>query len=100
MMKAEPLFREKRIVTHSKTGEIGLVELKIWKVPRSGDYPQGRKFSLFLVSKGKIIIGIDNHKPKGPHRHMKNRELPYDYTNEEKLLTDFWDWVQKEGFNL
>src|SRR3990167_398682 len=99
-MKATVLFHEKRIVVHSKTDEIGLVELKIWKIPRSEHYPQGRKFSLFLVLHGEVLVGIDNHKPKGPHRHIKDVEVPYEYVNEERLLSDFWSWVRKEGFKI
>lgn len=97
-MKAELLFHEKRILTHAKTGQIGIAELKIWQVPCSDDYPQGRKFSLFLVSDGEVVLGIDNHKPKGPHRHIKNKEVPYDYVDENKLLNDFWNWAKKENF--
>lgn len=53
-----------------------VVEIKIWDVPKSKDYPSGRKFSLFLVAEGEVVVGFDNHKPKGPHLHLGNRELP------------------------
>lgn len=99
-MKAELIFHEKRLVSHTKTEELAIVEIKVWKVPSSKDYPSGRKFSLFLVSNDKILAGVDNHKPKGPHRHTGNREVTYDYVNEERLLSDFWSWVKKEGFEL
>lgn len=97
-MDAIPVFREKRIVVNRKTGEIAVAEIKIWKVPRSIHYPKGRKFSLFLVSKGKTLIGIDNHRPKGPHRHIGEDEVTYGYVNEGRLLADFWGLVRKEGF--
>jgi hypothetical protein len=47
---------------------------------------------------GEVVIGIDNHKPKGPHLHLGNKELPYTYQDEEILLIDFWDLVRKAGF--
>lgn len=97
-MKAELLFREKRLVINPRTKEMAVVEIKVWRVPRSKEYPHGRKFSLFLVAGGKTIVGIDNHKPKGPHRHVRDREMVYEYVNEERLLSDFWDWVRKEDF--
>jgi len=97
-MKAIPIFQQKRLIAHSGTGEIAIAELKIWKVPRSKDYPQGVKFSLFLVRPGEVILGVDNHKPKGPHLHLGTAELPYLYQNDEKLQADFWNLVRKAGY--
>jgi hypothetical protein len=70
----------------------------VWEVPRSSDYPRGRKFSLFLVVDGNVVIGIDNHKPKGPHLHRHGQEQPIVVADEERLLGDFWELVKKEGF--
>lgn len=97
-MKATEIFREKRLLLNKVTGQLGVAELKIWNVPRSKDYPAGRKFSLFLVVSGEVIVGIDNHKPKGPHLHLGSRELPYFYRDEKFLLVDFWDLAKKAGF--
>jgi hypothetical protein len=97
-MKAEPLFKEKRLLLNRVTGDAAVAELKIWSVPRSDDYPLGRKFSLFLVTSGEVVVGIDNHKPKGPHLHLGNQELPYLYRNQRSLLADFWDLARKAGF--
>lgn len=99
-MKAEALFREKRIVMNRKTGELATAELKIWKVPKSTDYPASRKYSLFLVSNREVVVGIDNHKPKGPHLHLGNREYSYEYLDDEILLDDFWSLVRKAGFEI
>jgi len=99
-MKAEPLFREKRIVIHRTTGELGTIEIKVWKFPKTSNYPDGRKFSLFLVSNRKVIVGMDNHHPKGPHLHMGETEVVYDYQSDEQLLIDFFDFVRKAGFDL
>lgn len=86
------------MLINSSTGEMAIAEIKIWAVPRSKDYPLGHKFSLFLVMNGEIIIGIDNHKPKGPHLHLGDRELPYLYINEQHVLADFWEFSKKAGF--
>ena len=66
--------------------------------PRSEQYPVGRKFSLFLVAQGEVLVGIDNHKPKGPHVHLGNEERPFPYTDDDHLLKDFWELVRKAGF--
>lgn len=80
------------------TEALAVGEIKIWKVPESSHYPEGRKFSLFLVSEGKMVVGIDNHKPKGSHRHVGDLEVVYEYIDEAHLLADFWRLVRKEGF--
>lgn len=98
IVKAEILFREKRIVTNRMTGDIAFAEIKVWNVPRSAYYPTGRKFSLFLVSGGTTLVGIDNHKPKGPHLHLGDREVPFEYLTDEKLLADFWALARKAGY--
>lgn len=97
-MKAEPILQEKRILLNRRTEEAAIAELKIWKVPRSKHYPTGQKFSLFLVARGRTIVGIDNHKPKGPHLHLGKEEFPYVYKNPSQLLNDFWDFTRKAGF--
>ncbi len=97
-MKAEPILREKRILTNKRTGDLAIAELKVWRVPKSGAYPVGVKFSLFLVSDGQILVGMDNHKPKGPHLHLGEQEVPYEFTNEASLIVDFWDLARKAGF--
>jgi hypothetical protein len=97
-MKAVSLFKEKRLLINRSTGDVAIAELKIWSIPKSKEYPTGRKFSLFLVAGGEVIVGIDNHKPKGAHLHLGERELPYIYRGEQPLLTDFWDLSRKAGF--
>lgn len=99
-MKAQPIFREKRILKNQKTGKLAVVELKVWNVPRSKNCPQGRKYSLFLVFEGRVLVGMDNHKPKGPHLHLGNEETPYNYSSDAQLLKDFWDFVRKAGFEV
>lgn len=99
-MKATILFHEKRLLRNPRTGDAAVAELKVWSVPHSRDYSQGRKFSLFLVAGGDVVLGIDNHKPKGPHLHLGNRELPYLYRDDASLLRDFWDLARKAGFEL
>ena len=53
---------------------------------------------MFLVANGKVILGIDNHRPKGPHLHLGTEEMPYNYEGDGQLIADFWDLVRKAGF--
>ena len=97
-MKAGPVLHEKKVVTNRASGISAIVELKIWSVPKSRDYRTGIKYSLYLVAQGNVIVGMDNHKPKGPHLHLGEQELPYLFRGIPKLLADFWDLVRKAGF--
>jgi hypothetical protein len=98
-MKATLVHHEKRLISHKSTGEIGIAELKVWNVPKSKTYRQGLKYSLFLVVHGEVIIGMDNHHPKGPHLHLGNQELPYELNGIPELIKDFWDLSRKAGFS-
>ena len=101
-MKAQLQYHRKITVVHTRSLETGVCELKVWKVTPSADYPDGIKFSLFLVSRanGDVIIGIDNHSPKGPHLHQGPLESKYEFVDVDSLVDDFWCRVKKEGFEL
>ncbi len=32
---------------------------------------------------------MDNHHPKGPHIHIDDLELPYEFTDLDQLVADF-----------
>jgi hypothetical protein len=97
-MKARLVFHEKRLLWAPATAMAGLAELRVWEVPKSSDYPSGRKFSLFLITEGTVLLGIDNHRPKGPHLHLGDRQVPFRYESDDQLLRDFWELVRKAGF--
>jgi len=101
-MSARPLFHRKITLLHRRELELAIAELKIWEVPKSEHYPSGVKFSVFLVSEttGEVIIGIDNHRPKGPHLHRGKKETPYEFTTSAQLIEDFWALVEREGFEI
>ena len=67
-----------------------VLEMEIHEVGKSTKYIDGVRYSLILidVSNGRRVL-MDNHHPKGPHVHLDDRELPYAFTNEDKLIEDF-----------
>lgn len=71
-----------------------ILEMEIYKVAKSVRYPDGVKFGLILVDPktGKQVL-IDNHHPKGPHMHLNDQEMPYQYIDEDKLIRDFKEMV-------
>jgi hypothetical protein len=99
-VKAKIKFHRKLTLVHDKTIEVAIAELKVIEVPESAYYPDGLKFSMFLVLKesGQVLVGLDNHKPKGPHLHLYGDEVPYEFKSTDQLVEDFWRLVRKEGF--
>ena len=47
------------------------------------------KYSLVYVVQTVCVIGFDNERGKGDHRHLHDVETPYDFQSVERLLADF-----------
>ena len=74
-----------------------ILELSIHEVGKSKSYPDGIKYGLICVDwKSKRKVLMDNHHPKGPHIHINELELDYEYVNDETLIEDFKKIVLKE----
>jgi hypothetical protein len=71
-----------------------LMEMTIHEVGRSNRYPDGIKYGLLLLDlkTGRRVL-MDNHHPKGPHVHLDEAELPYEYKSDERLIEDFKAFV-------
>jgi len=87
---ADLLYREKR------TYAGGVVELVVWRVPEPVP-PSGHPFKcrLVFVRDGKRLVGYDNERGKGDHRHLGKNEQPYLFVDEIRLLEDFWQDVME-----
>jgi hypothetical protein len=84
-VNADLLYREKR------TYAGGIVEMVVWCVPEPvppSEHPF--KYRLVFVRDGKRLVGYDNERGKGDHRHLGATELPYLFVDETRLLEDFW----------
>jgi hypothetical protein len=94
------LYKQKLILIHPKTDELGIAEIKVWKVPKDEHYKEGIKYSLFFVLKdsGVVILGYDNHRPKGHHRHSGNNEEKYSFKGIEQLMDEFFSEIKLKGF--
>ena len=53
-------------------------------------YPDGLKWGLVCVDRvsGRKVL-MDNHHLKGPHIHIDDTELPYDFIDLVRLVEDF-----------
>ncbi len=57
-----------------------LIEIDVHQVSGTDRYPDGLKWGLVCVDRvsGRKVL-MDNHHPKGPHIHIDDTELPYDF---------------------
>ena len=72
-----------------------VVKLTGYKFEKSNKNPLGLKYSFVLIKNNVRILGYDNHENKPPHIHRGNKEYPYNFTNIETTINDFYKEVKK-----
>ena len=97
-MKAQKILEQKIVLAHRDGAQWAVFEIVVWDVGVSTHFPDGIKYRAWLSQGGETIFGFDNHKPKGPHLHIGNRELPYEYAGLDRLRTDIIRLIELEGF--
>jgi len=91
--KAEALFAERRELA---SGHV--IEMRIWRVPEPvPPSTHGLKYSLYFGKPGQRLVGYDNERGKGDHRHYGERQEPYAFTTVEQLVADFLADVRARG---
>jgi Family of unknown function (DUF6516) len=90
-MKARLLFRDRYLFDDG-----AIVEMRIWQVsePVAGSTHR-LKYSLFYGRPGKRVVGYDNERGKGDHKHLGDRQLDYRFTTVEQLVADFLGDVRR-----
>jgi hypothetical protein len=69
-MKARLAFYDKQVLPDGS-----IVEMKIWEVPKSVP--------------GQRLVGYDNERGRGDHRHIEDKQQPYTFGTPEQLIEDF-----------
>lgn len=88
-MKAALIIRERRLFADGF-----IMEMVIWRVPKPVPPAlHGFKYRFFYGRPGERLIGYDNERGKGDHRHYLGVEERYEFTSIEKLLDDFAEAV-------
>lgn len=73
-----------------------MVEMVIWRVPQPVEgCPHAYKYRLFFGRPGERIVGYDNERAKGDHRHVGQNEEPYKFTDVETLVRDFFSDIEQ-----
>lgn len=85
MPNATPL-RDRKIVL----SDGGIIQVRVWVLltpvpPCAHRY----KYSLFYGKNGERLVGYDNERGKGDHKHVTGIETAYRFTTVEQLFEDF-----------
>ena len=80
-----------RLIVHRKErNEYGhITELKAWIVPVTEHTQHGLKYSVVYIVNDVRVIGYDNERGKGDHRHFAGVEMPYTFSSMAQLVSDF-----------
>ncbi|NOT80438.1 MAG: hypothetical protein HOP07_15710 [Bacteriovoracaceae bacterium] len=84
-MKAKLVRHEKFILRKRFT-----IVITVHEIENSKQYPDKLKWGFICVDRvsGKKIL-MDNHHPKGPHIHIDDLEMPYEFFDLDQLIDDF-----------
>lgn len=90
-MKAQRIFYDKALLPDGS-----IVEMVIWQLPKSSsERPHGLKYRLYYGKDNERVVGYDNERGKGDHKHIYNTEKRYRFTSVEKLIADFLADIEK-----
>ena len=68
----------------------GVVEMVVWRVPRPvPPSAHGFKYRLVFVREGQRLVGYDNERGKGDHKHLRDIQVNYAFVDIQTLVEDF-----------
>ena len=91
--KAALLLHEKVVLPDES-----IIEIVLWRLPRpTPDRPHGFTYRLYYGRDGVCLVRYDNETGKGDHRHVRGREMPYEFKSIAQLRRDFESDVKAAG---
>jgi hypothetical protein len=67
-----------------------MIEMVIWQLPAAdAERPHGLNYRLVYIVAGKRLVGYDNEKGKGDHKHIDGSEIKYSFVSVDQLIADF-----------
>ena len=85
MAKAELIFRRRR-----ELADGAIIEGVAWHLPQPVEGSAHLyKYRLFYGYPGQRVIGYDNERGKGDHKHHYDNESPYCFSTPEQVWADF-----------
>lgn len=74
----------------------GSIEGVVWEVPAPAQASAHRiKYRLVYVVAGERVVGYDNERGKGDHKHIRGTQVPYAFKDVPTLIRDFLQDVQE-----
>lgn len=78
------------ILKTKTTHQGGVVEMVVWQVPQPVPPSEHRfKYRLVFIRENERVIGYDNERGKGDHKHLGTLEVRYKFVDIETLMADF-----------
>ena len=73
-----------------------IIETVVWLLPAPVPGSGHRfKYRFYFGTPGSRLIGYDNERGKGDHRHYGEAEESYRFVSPDRLIADFWKDVDK-----
>jgi Family of unknown function (DUF6516) len=95
-MKARLVLRRRTVLPDG-----AILEARIWIVPSPvPPSTHSLKYSLFYGYPGVRLVGYENERGKGDHKHLGEVEHCYSFVSIEQLLADFLADVSAERGSL
>lgn len=84
-MSAKLLLKSKEVLSDG-----AILEMVIWLLPEPvAGCRHNFKYRLYYGKSGVRTLGYDNERPKGDHCHIEGKEVPYEFSNVDKLVEYF-----------
>lgn len=80
------------LVTRFKevTAEGDIIEFVVWRVPSPVDPSRHLyKYRAVYIVKGRRIVGFDNERGKGDHKHIRGQQSAYAFSTVDTMIEDF-----------
>lgn len=90
-MKAELITRYR-----NASADGGIVEMVVWRVPDAvppSEHPY--KYRLVYVVGGVRVVGFDNERGKGDHKHVGDVQSSYLFAGVDRLIDDFLEEIER-----
>lgn len=92
MEKAVLIYRRRR-----ELADGAIIEGVAWSLPTPVEGSSHlHKYRLFYGYSGQRVIGYDNERGKGDHKHYHGTETPYQFTTPSQVWSDFVADILKE----
>ena len=82
---------EAQLILKTKTAHHGgIVEMVVWQVPQPVPPSEHAfKYRMVFIRQNQRVVGYDNERGKGDHKHLGALEVRYKFVDIETLMADF-----------